>query len=262
MIVDPESHHPDGYQIETAADLLATPDAPPRRDTMTTDPAIQPLPPLTEEEYNALRADIEAHGVLVPIDVDEEGTILDGHHRARAAAELGIDCPKRVVSGLTAGEKWDHALRLNLQRRHLSSAQKRDLIREELLRAPSRSDRAIARLLGVDHKTVGTMRRGEIPHEERLQRAREAVLQKCEDEIQRYCEAQVQGSRALAEIRREKLYVEAKHVSFWAYCEHRWDMTPEDFADLEDVVEGYLAVNGSSPDPPAEPEPSREGVEA
>lgn len=140
------------------------------KTTMPADQPYQLLPPLTVEEYAALREDIAAAGIRVPIDVDEAGTILNGHHRKAITDELGIDCPSRVVSGLTAEEKRHHALAVNLQGRHLTREQRRDLIAAELEHDPSRSDRAIARLVGVDHKTVGAVRRelagGEIPHYE------------------------------------------------------------------------------------------------
>ena len=58
----------------------------------------QLLPPLTEEEYAALKADIVEHGVLVPIVVDADtGAIVDGHHRQRAWDELraeGAEIPE------------------------------------------------------------------------------------------------------------------------------------------------------------------------
>ncbi|MGA2805691.1 MAG: DNA methyltransferase [Acidimicrobiales bacterium] len=87
---------------------------------MTGPARYQVLPPLQEAAYRSLRADIERHGVLVPIDVDEEGEILDGHNRQAIADELGIDCPRVVRAGLgTDAAKVDYALRMNLLRRHL-----------------------------------------------------------------------------------------------------------------------------------------------
>ena len=82
--------------------------------------AYQILPPLTADEYAALKADIAAHGVLVPVELDEAGQVLDGHHRLRAAAELGLaEVPTVVRTGLSEDAKREHALRLNLLRRHL-----------------------------------------------------------------------------------------------------------------------------------------------
>lgn len=131
-----------------------------------TDQPYQLLPPLSDEECAALREDIAAAGVRVPIDVDENGVILNGHHRKAIADELGIDCPVRVVAGLGHEDKRAHALSTNLNGRRLNREQRRALIVAELEHDDSRSDRAIARLLGVDHKTVGAVRRerrGEFP---------------------------------------------------------------------------------------------------
>lgn len=68
--------------------------------------------PLTEDEYATLKADIEQHGVKEYVHVDENGAILVGHHRARAAAELGIEYPRHVVTGLSEQQKHEYAVRL------------------------------------------------------------------------------------------------------------------------------------------------------
>jgi hypothetical protein len=39
---------------------------------------------LAPEIYEALKADIARNGISVPIEIDENGNILDGHHRYRA----------------------------------------------------------------------------------------------------------------------------------------------------------------------------------
>ena len=39
----------------------------------------QVMPNMPPEQFDALKADIAERGVLVPIDVDEHGHILDGH---------------------------------------------------------------------------------------------------------------------------------------------------------------------------------------
>lgn len=79
----------------------------------------QLLPPLTAEAYAALRADIAARGVMVPIERDESGAILDGHNRAAIAAELGIDAPSVTRVGMSEAQKREHVLKLNLLRRQL-----------------------------------------------------------------------------------------------------------------------------------------------
>lgn len=127
----------------------------------------QVMPPLSAEEYEALRADIAERGILVAVVKDQHGNILDGHHRVNIAAEFGISYPVEVREVADEEAARDVALALNLARRHLTREQRRELIAAEVKRRPDDSDRAIARRLCCDHKTVGSVRRelsGEIPH--------------------------------------------------------------------------------------------------
>lgn len=84
----------------------------------------QLLPELSAEDSDRLTASIKARGVEVPVIVDENGDIIDGHNRARIANELGIDYPKEVRTGLADHEKRLLAVDLNLARRHMTDAQK------------------------------------------------------------------------------------------------------------------------------------------
>lgn len=84
----------------------------------------QLLPNLNAEDYARLREDIRERGVMVPIEVDETGAILDGHHRKKIADELGIDCPRVTRINMADHEKRIHAVALNVSRRHLTDAQK------------------------------------------------------------------------------------------------------------------------------------------
>jgi hypothetical protein len=95
---------------------------------------------------------------------------LDGHARHQACIELGIeDIPAVVRPGMTEMQTRQYVLKMNMLRRHLDQMQKRRVIQDRLLAEADMSDRQIGRLLGVDHKTVGSVRsemeeRGEIPH--------------------------------------------------------------------------------------------------
>jgi hypothetical protein len=131
------------------------------RQTRAVD-GFQPMPPLTADEYAALRDDNAARGVLVPITVDQHGRLLDGHHRRRIANELGVKCPTEVRPVADDDEAWDLALTLNANRRHLSREQKRELVRAEIARRPGDSDRAIARRVGCSPSTVGAVRGGQV----------------------------------------------------------------------------------------------------
>jgi hypothetical protein len=70
---------------------------------------------LRDEEYTALKRDIETRGIKVPIELDSEGNILDGHHRWAIAQELGVSeaqIPIVVRDDLTAeAEKIAHVLK-------------------------------------------------------------------------------------------------------------------------------------------------------
>jgi ParB-like chromosome segregation protein Spo0J len=128
------------------------------------------LPSLSDEEYAALKADVKKNGVVVPISIDEDYVVIDGHHRLRACNELGLDrVPTRTHSQLDPAEQRDLALVLNLNRRNLSQEEKRHVIAAVLRQHPDHSDRRVADAAGVDHKTVASVRteleqREEIPH--------------------------------------------------------------------------------------------------
>lgn len=112
----------------------------------------QLLPDLTEDEYAALKEDIESRGVMVPVEYDENGNILDGYHRVKICEELGLDYPVIVRKGWTEEQKITHALSLNLNRRHLDKKQRKEL--EAELRLKGWSYRKIAAVVGVSQMQV------------------------------------------------------------------------------------------------------------
>ncbi len=118
----------------------------------------QVMPDLGPEDVEQLRESIRARGVLMPILVDEDGVVIDGHHRAHIAAELGVECPREVRPGLTETEKRSLAYELNSARRQLSREQKRGLVADSLKADPQLSDREHARRVGVSPTTVGAVR--------------------------------------------------------------------------------------------------------
>jgi ParB-like chromosome segregation protein Spo0J len=138
----------------------------------------QLLPDLSAEEFAALKASIAESGVLIPVTYDAEtNEVVDGHQRLRAVAELrakGTVVPEPMKQLRHFGsdeERIAFVVSSNVQRRKLSSAQRRDLVAEALRRLPSLSDRRLALMSGVDGKTVATVRgelvgRAEIPHVE------------------------------------------------------------------------------------------------
>ncbi|MBN8883002.1 MAG: ParB N-terminal domain-containing protein [Salana multivorans] len=120
----------------------------------------QNMPPLSPDEYAALEASIREHGVQVPILVDENGVVIDGHHRKAISESLGIYCPRKAVLDKTETEKRTLALTLNLDRRHLNREQKRQIVEASVVADPQLSDREHARRTGVSHPTVAAIRSG------------------------------------------------------------------------------------------------------
>ncbi len=113
----------------------------------------QLLPELTQDEFATLKADIAKRGVQVPVEYDEQGNILDGHHRLRACEELGIDEWPSIIRGdLSEEEKVEHVLSLNLNRRHLTREQLAAL--EVDLRQQGWSYRRIGEKLNRSHEQV------------------------------------------------------------------------------------------------------------
>jgi len=136
-----------------------------QRFTLTDE--LQVMPPLSDEEYAALKADIEENGVEDPIVHDEDLVVIDGHHRVRACRELGVDMdtvPTKAIVGLSDDEKRDKAYKLNLQRRHLEHGQKQEIVEQYLVndwtgdRSQTADDKhwshRVANRLGVESGTV------------------------------------------------------------------------------------------------------------
>jgi hypothetical protein len=136
----------------------------PRTKTKTTKVRYHPvikLPPLSPDQYEGLRANVAVNGVLVPIFVDSNGprrNIIDGNYRKQLADEFGYACPEIVLSNLEDEEKRTLARALNLARRQLNTEQKRAIIADQLGETPGWTNRRVAKMLGVSHPTVASVR--------------------------------------------------------------------------------------------------------
>ncbi len=116
------------------------------------------LPPLSTAEQEALKADIKANGVRDPIVIDEDGNILDGHHR------YAIDKTAKTatLSGLSEAEKKAFVYRTNHARRNLSIEQRKKLLKamkviaKELREQDAKkyTNKTVGATLGVSEATV------------------------------------------------------------------------------------------------------------
>ncbi|MGY8682659.1 hypothetical protein Q2941_33500 [Bradyrhizobium sp. UFLA05-153] len=129
---------------------------------------------MSADELLALGEDIQKHGLHEGVALCD-GDLLDGRNRLEAMEMVGI---KVVTSNgkldiafrnVKPRDPVDYVISKNIHRRHLSADQKRELISKLLKVTPEKSDRHIAEVAKVDHKTVASIRAkkvatGEIPH--------------------------------------------------------------------------------------------------
>jgi hypothetical protein len=112
------------------------------------------LPPLTAAEYAALKTNIERFGILHAVITDQDGLVLDGVHRCRIAAELGIDPPVSQMGQLTRQAKLELAIGVNVRRRHLDPDRRSELV-HKLRDEQGLTVREIAAVTGWSKSTVG-----------------------------------------------------------------------------------------------------------
>lgn len=86
------------------------------------------VPRPTKEQYQAIKEDIKKNGITVPLIVNDDNKLIDGFTRLRIAKELGITkVPIQRKSYKSKFEEKRDILTLNLNRRHLSIAQRADI---------------------------------------------------------------------------------------------------------------------------------------
>jgi N6-adenosine-specific RNA methylase IME4 len=90
---------------------------------MQTHPAAALFPLLEGPAFDALAADIQAHGLRVPITIHPDGSVLDGRNRLRACEAVGVTVTSETWTG-ELGSETDYVISLNLARRHLDESQR------------------------------------------------------------------------------------------------------------------------------------------
>jgi hypothetical protein len=200
------------------------------RANLPVHPAAELFPLMSESELRELGEDIKKHGLSNPVTLwrdDADGGqlyLLDGRNRLDAMGMVGIafyntkyDVRKpngHVLSNTLPGKPGLYALKTdpyafvlsaNINRRHLTADQKRDLIAKVLKAKPDASNRQIAKQVKADDKTVAKVRsdlvsRSEIPNVEtrtdtkgrkqpavkvRLHNGQKLSLDDCSDTVKR-----------------------------------------------------------------------------
>lgn len=85
------------------------------------------VPHLTKSEYEQLKSSIEIEGLYIPIIINKNNVILDGHHRYKICTDLGL--PIRYVTKEFENELLEKkfVIESNLRRRQLNDFQKAEL---------------------------------------------------------------------------------------------------------------------------------------
>ncbi|HYT43099.1 MAG TPA: ParB N-terminal domain-containing protein [Methylomirabilota bacterium] len=84
------------------------------------------IPPLSKVEFDLLKQSIKEEGMHVPIIINKQGVVLDGHHRFRACRELGIPLQYLTKECKDPLEEKQYLIDVNLRRRQLNEFQSRN----------------------------------------------------------------------------------------------------------------------------------------
>lgn len=144
------------------------------RDEYEAHPAADLFPMMSDAELDELAKDIRKNGMRFPPTVWRQGSDQNWTENWRDHKCVLLDGRNRLEAYERAGRRsrpndaWFHGhekaaiafvISANVRRRHLTREQKGDVIAKLLKLAPERSDRQVAKDVGVDHKTVGAARK-------------------------------------------------------------------------------------------------------
>jgi ParB-like chromosome segregation protein Spo0J len=98
------------------------------------------VPGLTKEEYESLKESIKQDGLWVPLIVNQDGVLLDGHHRYKACKELRIK-PHYIVKEFK-GEFYEElfVIDCNIKRRQLNNFESQISIKVKVNQRRNRSE--------------------------------------------------------------------------------------------------------------------------
>ena len=117
----------------------------------------QIFPLIEGDEFEGFVESFKKHGLLQQI-VLYQGKILEGRNRHRAGKAVGYKFTD--FTELPPGRNpYEFVLAANVQRRRLTTEQKRALSLRLIRERPNDSDRKIALLLGMSNKTISTYRK-------------------------------------------------------------------------------------------------------
>jgi hypothetical protein len=150
-----------------------TPKRPSWRDVLKVHPACELFPQLSTDELKELGEDIRKHRLQQRAKVIRDGdgfAVLDGRSRLDAIEAAGLTIKvfesstsstpnNKFFEVVEVDDPYAYVMSANVKRRHLSGEDKRTLIAKLLVLNPNQSNLAISKMIGVDDKTVASVRR-------------------------------------------------------------------------------------------------------
>lgn len=116
------------------------------------------IPSLSQDDYQRLKSSIQKKGIQLPIQILPDGSIIDGFHRFKIAEELGIKDIPHVIKSMDKEEAINLGITLNLNRRHLSYEQKKEII--EKLKEKKWTDKKISKSIHISEGSISNIRKG------------------------------------------------------------------------------------------------------
>lgn len=110
--------------------------------TLRAHPDAEIFPLMGTRDHKKLANDIKTNGLLHPIILHPDGTILDGRNRYQACLQVDVRPTFDVWKGKVGEEEIDFVISQNLHRRHLSTGQRADLANKLAKRKPGRPKQA------------------------------------------------------------------------------------------------------------------------
>lgn len=133
-------------------------------------PVADVFPLIAGAEFDALVADVAAHGLHIPIVLHHDGRILDGRNRYRACQAAGVEPVFETWAG-EPGSEVAYVVSLNLNRRHLDTTQRSivaariatlkhggDRVSEQAASLPVATQAEAAEMLNVSERSVRSAR--------------------------------------------------------------------------------------------------------
>jgi len=92
------------------------------------DSELESLMPISEDDYNRMRSDIEDRGVIIPVIATPDFMLVCGYNRLKIAKEIGLKSIPVIFMDIEDKEKETFAIKDNLNRRQLSTEQRAVII--------------------------------------------------------------------------------------------------------------------------------------